>query len=289
MPRSNRSRTPDAVIERFAAAFSGDEHLPFHLDAGSGSPAALLVHGFPGTAAEMRPLGDALHAAGWTAHGVLLPGFGPQIATLGEKRLEDWTLHVQHALHTLKRQHETVIIVGWSMGGALSLHAAANLRPAGAVLLSPFWKIDHLLWKTLPVLRHAVPSFRPFSLIKLDFNDPETRKGMLTMMPDADLDDPEVQTAVRSFAIPTSVLDQLRRAGAAAEAAAPLLRSRTLIVQGRQDELVRPALTRTLSKRIGSLERYIEVDAEHNLPDASKPAWDQVCAAVIDFATGLTL
>jgi carboxylesterase len=286
MARASRSRPSAEVIERFAAVFAGEEHQPFHLDAGSGSPAALLVHGFPGTPAEMRPLGEALHAAGWTAHGVLLPGFGAQIASLGEKRLEDWALHVHTALDALKRRHDLVIIVGWSMGGALSLHAAAELQPAGAALLSPFWKIDHVLWKTLPVLRYAVPSFRPFSLIRLDFDDPETRKGMRAMMPDADLDDPAVQAVVRDFAIPTSVLDQLRRVGKTAEAAAPYLRCPALIVQGRRDDLVKPHLTRMLSKRISSLERCLEVDAEHNLPDASQPAWGTVCAAVLEFAQG---
>ncbi|MGV2435662.1 MAG UNVERIFIED_CONTAM: hypothetical protein LVT10_12975 [Anaerolineae bacterium] len=53
-------------------AFQGQEHLPFTLE-GSGKTAALLVHGFPGSAAEMRPIGDILHAQGITARGVLLP------------------------------------------------------------------------------------------------------------------------------------------------------------------------------------------------------------------------
>ena len=60
-------------------AYQGPEHEPFFWEAGE--PAALLVHGFPGTPAEMRPLGEVLHEAGWTVHGVLLPGFGPQIQT----------------------------------------------------------------------------------------------------------------------------------------------------------------------------------------------------------------
>ena len=63
--------------------FQGDEHQPFHWN--GGQPAALLVHGFPGTPAEMRPLGTALHQAGWTVYGPLLPGFGPDIVTLFER------------------------------------------------------------------------------------------------------------------------------------------------------------------------------------------------------------
>ena len=42
----------------------GDEH------------AVLLTHGFTGSAAHMRPLGDYLHAQGFTVRGILLPGHG---------------------------------------------------------------------------------------------------------------------------------------------------------------------------------------------------------------------
>jgi alpha-beta hydrolase superfamily lysophospholipase len=61
------------AIPQALLAFQGPEHLPFLWP--GGQPAALLVHGFPGTPAEMRPLGEALHQAGWTAQGILLPGF----------------------------------------------------------------------------------------------------------------------------------------------------------------------------------------------------------------------
>ena len=79
--------------------FQGAEHLPFTL-AGSapGGPAALLVHGFPGTPAELRPLAEALHAAGWTARGLLLPGFGPEFAALGRQHAADWIGAVRGAL-----------------------------------------------------------------------------------------------------------------------------------------------------------------------------------------------
>jgi esterase/lipase len=36
-----------------------------------GDHAVLLIHGFPGTPAEMLPLGTVLREAGWTVHGMI--------------------------------------------------------------------------------------------------------------------------------------------------------------------------------------------------------------------------
>ena len=62
---------PGAILPK---PFDGSEHRSF-LWKGSDS-AALLVHGFPGTPAEMRPLGTVLRNAGWTVRGLMLPGLG---------------------------------------------------------------------------------------------------------------------------------------------------------------------------------------------------------------------
>jgi len=66
--------------------FSDPSHRPFFLSTNhqpsNSRPGALLIHGFPGTPAEMRPLGTWLHDQGWAAKGILLPGFGPDIFSL---------------------------------------------------------------------------------------------------------------------------------------------------------------------------------------------------------------
>ena len=76
--------------------FNGPEHADFTIS--GGKPAALLVHGFPGTPAEMRPLAQALNERGWTVRGLLLPGFGSDLDTLPFRRAEDWTRSVRNAL-----------------------------------------------------------------------------------------------------------------------------------------------------------------------------------------------
>ena len=71
--------------------FSGAEHAAFRLSDSrsldADKPAAVLVHGFGGTPAEMRGLAEALHRQGWTTEVPLLPGFGSDIATLTERRV----------------------------------------------------------------------------------------------------------------------------------------------------------------------------------------------------------
>ncbi len=52
------------VAAHMASAFDSPEHHPFVLRGGSN--AALFVHGFPGSPAQVRPLAEALRTRGWT-------------------------------------------------------------------------------------------------------------------------------------------------------------------------------------------------------------------------------
>lgn len=54
---------------KISELFQEKEFEPFKWP--GGEPAALLVHGFPGTPAELRSLGKSLHLSGWTVEGLL--------------------------------------------------------------------------------------------------------------------------------------------------------------------------------------------------------------------------
>ncbi len=281
--------TPSTIS--FSHLFQGPEHQPFRLEGEKG--AALLVHGFPGSPAEMRPLGEALHAAGWTVEGLLLPGFGPQMDTLLERRYPEWLEAVRTSLQALRASHRPLLLAGFSMGAALSLAAAApesrnaECQPDGLLLMAPFWKLSGPLWGVLPLLRRVFPSIRPFRLLKMDFNDPRVRKGMADFMPGVDLDDPEVQRAVRDFTFPVGSLVEVRNAGRGAWAAADRVGCPVLVLQGTRDMLVRPAFTQRLLERMPGRPEYRELEAAHDLPDARAPAWPEVRAAALEFANRL--
>jgi carboxylesterase len=249
-----------------------------------GKPAALLVHGFPGSPAEMRPLGQALHEKGWTVRGVLLPGFGAQIESLPERTFEEWRAAVRQALDELRADHSPLLVGGVSMGAALSLSVTSDSSVDGLILLSPFWKLPWALWSTLPVVRKLIPRIRPFHIWRPDFSDPNFRQGLGTFLPGMDIDDPAVRQAIREFALPTALFDEIRRTGLAGGQAAQDITCPALIVQGLQDPLALPRMTRRLAARFAGPTQYIEVQAEHNLPDATQPAWPEIRAAAAAFA-----
>jgi esterase/lipase len=269
-------------MEMFSQAFQGVEHEPF-LWPGD-DRAALVVHGFPGTPSEMRPVAQALHQAGWTVQAILLPGFGPQLGSIAEKTHHDWAQAVQDTLASLKRDYKTVLLVGLSLGGALALRAAAAESPAALVLLAPFWKLEHALWPIVPVIRRATPSIPIFRLLTIDFNDPETRQGIHKMVPQADLDDPQVQQQIRSFRLPVRLIDELRQAGQAGYRAVPHITAPVLIIQGTEDDLVLPRLTRRLLVRFGGTVQYHELCADHQLTRPEAAWWPEVEHRLLVFA-----
>jgi carboxylesterase len=94
-----------------------------------GAHAVLCVHGFTGTPYEVRPLGEALHSAGFTVLGIRLPGHAsPKEMELSSAT--EWKDAVVDGVAQLEKNPQVkgpVGIVGLSMGGALSLLTAANL------------------------------------------------------------------------------------------------------------------------------------------------------------------
>lgn len=260
--------------------FQGEEHRPFQWQ--GGAPAALLVHGFPGTPAEMRPLGQALHRAGWTVHGPLLPGFGPEIETIFDKKQTEWVLAVEQALKVLQRSHKPVLLIGFSMGAALSLQVAAQTPPDGLVLIAPFLQLGTRWQRWIGMLlKPFLHNIRP--LRWLDLADPQLRHGISRFFPKADLDDPEVQAALRDLQIPLTIFEQLHRAGQTAYRLAPHVAVPTLIIQGTEDEIVPLDRTRHLLQRLPGPLHYIELVTTHELTLAQDPAWPEVERAVLNF------
>lgn len=252
--------------------------------AGPPGVAALLLHGYMGTPHELRPLAEALAAAGVTARADLLPGFGdagrPQLRRV---RAEDWLDAARAAWLELTRDATHRTLVGFSMGGALALALAADpeVRPDALVLLAPYWRMADPRAALLPIAHYVMPTFQPFG--KLDFTNPETRLKLAEMAPGADLDDPQVQRGFQDgMAVPTHSLYQLRRLGQRASRARLDPLTSRVIVQGLDDPTTLPRDSRDLSRKIGA--RLIEVPANHMLVDDTAPAWDRVRDAVVSQA-----
>ena len=263
--------------------FAGAEHQPASLHAAQPVGAALLVHGIPGTPAEMQSVAGALHRANWTVQSLLLPGFGPDIPTIVDRRWSDWVAAIRTAQAELQRNHAKVLLVGYSFGGALAVAAASKCPPAGLLLLAPFI-FQPPLWQRIlitllsPLLPH---SFRPYA--RANFADTRFRSSMQRFFGDANMDDPGVQQLLRELAVPVTLMQEVAQSRSAFQLA-PTVRTQALVLQGARDVLSQPAHSQTLARLLGPEARYLAVDADHEFLDDALPAWPTVESAILEFA-----
>ncbi len=267
--------------------YAGVEHQSFVCAAGP--ERALLVHGFMGTPREMRPLGAALAEAGVTARGILLPGFGPDVARLRRVGGDDWLRTAATAWDEVVAEAgaASATLIGFSMGGAIALSVAAAARrpPDRLILLAPHWRFADRRAIALPVLKHLIREFRPYA--EADFADPAVRQSFAQSHPGVDLADPAVRERLRrETALPTATLDELRRVSAAGGRAAGRLQIPTLVIQGRDDTTVLPGDTRRLVSKMGGSTGLREVAGGHLLVADDGPAWPEVRRLVVGFTTG---
>ena len=263
--------------------YADPEHQPFLIPGGPSH--ALLIHGFLGSPRDVRPLAEELAAAGVTARGVLLPGFGDQIDRLRGVKAKEWLETAREAWRETRDGAERATLIGFSMGGAVALRVAAEvgLAPDQLILLAPHWKFADRRAVVLPLAKHVIRDFKPFG--RADFDDPDMRRMFLEWSPGADLDDPAVRHQLRNAAtIPTSALDELRRIGVKAAAAAPRITAPTTILQGLQDSTTLPIHSRELARRMAA--NLSEFPGDHLIVDPNKPSWQTVRDKVVDLAVG---
>ncbi len=132
-----------------------EKPTPFLLE--GGAVGILLLHGFGGTAREMRPLGEYLHARGLTVHAPLLPGHGETMAEMNRHGWREWVAGTEKAYDLLSAHCEERFVAGFSMGTLLALWIAAH-HPAmaGLILYAPAFKIRNWrIWLT-PLARYFV-------------------------------------------------------------------------------------------------------------------------------------
>jgi carboxylesterase len=106
---------------------------------GEGGPNGVLVcHGFTGNPNSVKPLGQALHRAGFTVEVPLWPGHGTAIEDMMDTTWDDWSAAAEAAYQDLAGRCEKVVVAGLSMGGTLAAWLASNHpEVAGLILVNP--------------------------------------------------------------------------------------------------------------------------------------------------------
>jgi carboxylesterase len=125
---------------------------PFAFD--GGSTGVLLLHGYSGSPASLRPMGEWLARRGYSVACPRLPGHGTDWRELAETSWQDIAEEADRALKDLAGRCEVVVVAGLSVGGLLAFHLAAHHAPpavAGVAGVNPF--VRNPIFGFLPVVK----------------------------------------------------------------------------------------------------------------------------------------
>ena len=142
-PASGRRLPPGQTSNTASVPSPAGDSLPrppdhgFFLPGPDRDDACLLVHGSAGTAGDMRLLGEYLHRRGYTVLGVALPGHETRPADLAGVGWEACYATVRKAWQELRAEYRRVHVIGFSFGGTLTLHLAAQEPVESLILLAP--------------------------------------------------------------------------------------------------------------------------------------------------------
>lgn len=114
--------------------FSLPQAQPFFFP--EGEHGILLIHGFTGSPAHMRLLGEGLHDQGFAVRGILLPGHGETPYALGLVTWQDWLLACRREARDMREKYSRFTVAGLSMGGCLALMIAEQMRADACVTIA---------------------------------------------------------------------------------------------------------------------------------------------------------
>lgn len=128
----------------------------FYAD-GSGinqSVGIILVHGFTGTPASMRPWAHYLNERGYTVSVPLMPGHGTTWHDLNKVTWEQWPARIQIDIDQMKKKCDKIFICALSMGGGNSLYVAARNQDSvtGLILVNPMIHIPGIQIKFVNII-----------------------------------------------------------------------------------------------------------------------------------------
>ncbi len=130
---------------------------PFEM--GNGEHGVLLIHGFTGSPAHMRLIGEDLAAAGFYVKAILLPGHGTRPEDMKKVTWQDWLLSVRQAAKEMQEKCRYFSVAGLSMGGVLSLILAQERDVTACIpiaapirIFNPFRRLALLASPFVPMM-----------------------------------------------------------------------------------------------------------------------------------------
>lgn len=117
----------------------------------------LIIHGFTGTCAQMRPLADELAARGYTVRTINLPGHATTEDDMAKSTWQQWLHAAKEAAYQMMQEVRVFTVCGLSMGGVLALLVAQQMKVDVCVPISAPTAVKS---RALPLAGLAAPIIR---------------------------------------------------------------------------------------------------------------------------------
>jgi len=207
-----------------------------------GSHGVLLLHGFGDTPQTLALLARRLRKSRHSVLAPLLPGHGRSMESFGKSRATEWIAAAKDAYIEMRSRHDSVSVLGLSMGGALAVLLAAEQHEIPAlILIAPYLGMPalvrlaaatHWLWGGFA---GEVNARNPRSI-----HDPIEREKNLAYGAVTGRELHELSVVVRR-----------------ARKALATVRAPTLIIQSREDPRCPPEVARFVLEALGSAEKKL--------------------------------
>ena len=205
----------------------------------------VLVHGFLASPAELRPFGERLAAQGFPVIGVRLSGHGTSPWDLRERSWQDWLASVKRGYEIMLGLAEQVCIVGFSTGGSLALHLAADApeRLSGVVAVSAPLRFNNRNLVFVPVI-HGINRLAGWV---------SAEEGVMPFRVN-----PSEHPHINYRHVPIRGLFELRRAADELYRRLPAVRCPARILYATEDPIVDPSSAKRIHDLLGSADKALE-------------------------------
>jgi carboxylesterase len=235
------------------------------------APCVVGLHGFSGTAAELRPVLEAAGGAGFAVDAALLAGHGVRVEELQDLDFDAWMEGARARMHQARDRYGRFVLLGFSLGSLVAMQLASE-EPAGlaglvvlgnALTLHASMRIPLGLWHRTG---RPMPDVYLLKPLAGDLVDPRSLGALVTY------DRHPVRAALEVY-----------RAGARVRGVVGRIRCPTLVLHGRRDRVCSWKNAGWLADHIGTRDVSVRIFER----SAHVLAWDgerdEVAAEVLAF------
>jgi carboxylesterase len=206
---------------------------------GDGRKGVLLIHGLTGAPSEMRPVARRLNRAGFGVSAPQLAGHGENEAALLRTTWRDWLASVRAAYRRLAIQVDEVYVAGICVGGALGLALCAEAPEIrGAAAYSMTFEYDGWNMPRFAVAAPVIQFVANLPLVRrLSWEEtyPYGLKDLRLRELASRAPDTLIEGSIDR--LPLGSLYEMYRLARHVERMGPEIRTPTLIVHAREDDM----------------------------------------------------